>query len=338
MYKINNKVYEIVEKGLNRIPLEMEEIRTIFHLDPLSREAYYVRWAGMKKSMEMADGFAEIHGQIGLDTGPCPQKCHCCSFAGENAHNRPLAKTAVQDVLDYARIFQDDGANLLLLMTTVLYPFNELFDVCAKVREAVGPDMPILINTRDMSYEEALAFKQIGINGAYHAIRLSEGVLTDIPVEKRIETMKALTKAKLPLSVCIEPIGPEHTVEEFVEKINLHLEENPVTSGVGRRVSVCGTTMECSDMLTQHQHALYTALYRLMDNKTRLTASAHSVLLANSGANLCWAEAGCNPRDMSAKTEKGGIGKSVAEVAKVFTESGWQVKKGYSEGWNMTKE
>lgn len=331
---LNSKVYEIVEKGLMRIPLTVEDVDTLFRLDPLSKEAAYVRWAGRKKSMEMADGYAEVHGQIGLDTGPCPQYCHCCSFSEKGA-NRALAKTPLKDVVEYAKIFQEDGANLLLLMTTVLYPFDELYEVIGAVREAIGKEMPLLINTRDISYKEAMELKKLGINGSYHAARMSEGVLTDIPLKRRIETMENLTKAELPLSICIEPMGPEHTAEEFVEKMDIHLKYSPLTAGVGRRVSVDGTTMEGCCMLSQQQHALYTAIYRLYDNQTKLTASAHSVLLADAGANLCWAEAGCNPRDMHDKTERGGIGKSVAEVAKIFTETGWQHRKGYSPDWNM---
>lgn len=335
--KSEKKVHEIVEKGLAKIELTDAEMAYIFNLYPYSREAFYVRWAGQKKSREMSGNLAEVHGQIGLDIGPCPQTCHCCAFADINATAEKLDKMPLTDVLDYARTFQDGGANLILLMTTVLYPFDELLEVCSRVREAVGPDMPLLINTRDMSYGEILEFKKVGINGAYHAARLSEGIQTNLPLQQRIDTMNNLAKAGLPLSCCIEPLGMEHTAEDFIEKCRIHMAQKPLTAGVGRRVSVAGTQAECCTEIPLAQHALATALYRLADNSTKLTASAHCMMLADSGANLCWAEAGYNPRDRASRTERVGIGKSVAQVQKVFTETGWQVRKGYSEGWNMGK-
>ncbi len=335
--KAERKTKEIVEKGLAKQPLTDEEIAFVFNLYPYSKEAYYIRWAGQKKSREMSGNLAEVHAQIGLDIGPCPQTCHCCAFSCRTATREQLDKMPLNEVLDYARTFQDGGANLLLLMTTVLYPFDKLLDVCSRVREAIGPDMPLLINTRDMSYEEALEFRRAGINGAYHAARLSEGVQTDLPLQQRIDTMNNLARAGLPLSCCIEPLGVEHTAADFIEKVHIHIAQHPLTSGVGRRVSVPGTQAECCCEMPLAQHAMVTALYRLIDNSTLLTASAHCALLADSGANLCWAEAGYNPRDRANRTERVGIGKSVAQVRKVFTDTGWHVRDGYSQGWNMDR-
>lgn len=334
--KAKRKINAIVEKGLAGAALTDEEIAFVFDLYPYSKEAFYVRWAGQRKSRELSGNLAEVHAQIGLDTGPCPQKCHCCAFAGRGT-DAELDKMPLGEVLDYARTFQDQGANLLLLMTTVLYPFDELLEVCGRVREAIGPDMPLLINTRDMSYEEALAFRRAGINGAYHAARLSEGVQTDIPLQRRVDTMNNLARAGLPLSCCIEPLGVEHTAADFVEKVRLHIRQHPLTAGVGRRVSVPGTEAECCAELPMARHALAAALYRLVDHETKLIASAHCMLLADSGANLCWAEAGYNPRDRASRTERVGIGKSIAQVRKVFTDTGWQLRQGYSQGWNMEK-
>ena len=63
--------------------------------------------------------------------------------------------------------------------------------------------------------------------------------------------------------------------------------------------------------------------------------SANATLAANSGANLCWAECGYNPRDFSGHTELDGVGRSVETIARIYTETGWELRKGYSPGWNM---
>ena len=65
----------------------------------------------------------------------------------------------------------------------------------------------------------AVQLKEAGFDGAYHIVRLREGTDTQIPREKRIATLDAITKAGLDLYYCVEPIGPEHTYEELVDEM-----------------------------------------------------------------------------------------------------------------------
>ncbi|MDR3364619.1 MAG: hypothetical protein LBS91_06710, partial [Clostridiales Family XIII bacterium] len=106
-----------------------------------------------------------------------------------------------------------------------------------------------------------------------------------------------------------------------------------LTSGVGRRVAVPGTKTEALGMMGQPLNALYAAAYRLTDPRTKLIASVHSELMANSGSNLSWSEVGSNPRDTHKKTERGGRGRTIEDIKRIFEESGWQVRKGPSPGW-----
>jgi biotin synthase len=285
--------------------------------------------------MELADGKAEIHAQIGVDAGPCVKSCQFCSFAKCNNPEGELKLTPMRAILDYARAFQDAGANLILLMSSAAFPFEQLGEIGERVREVIGPEMPMLINTRGLSLEEALFLRRAGYNGAYHAARMSEGELTDIPLAVRIETMENLSRAGLPLSFCIEPVGEEHTAEDFVEKLKLHLRFQPLTGGVGRRIPVRGTKVENCRKFDQAEQARLIALYRLLDPRTPLVGSANATLAANSGANLCWAECGYNPRDFSGHTELDGVGRSVATIAGFYAETGWELRKEYSPGWNM---
>jgi len=98
---------------------------------------------------------------------------------------------------------------------------------------------------------------------------------------------------------------------------------------------VKGTKVEHFRKFNQQEQALLTGLYRLLDDKTPLVGSANATLAANSGANLCWAECGYNPRDFSGHTELDGVGRSVETIARIYTETGWELRKGYSPGWNM---
>ena len=225
---------EIIDKALAGDKLTLPEIETIYGLDADSPEAYLVRWAGNLRAKELSGGKAEIHAQIGLDAGPCVKSCQFCSFAKCNNAPGELKRTPLHAVLDYARAFQDSGANLLLLMSSAAFPFEELPEIALRVREMIGPEMPMLINTGDLTLEQAKELRRAGFNGAYHAARMSEGILTDIPLEQRVETLRNLAEAGLPLSFCVEPIGEEHTARDFVERLELHLQFHPLTGGIGR--------------------------------------------------------------------------------------------------------
>jgi biotin synthase len=327
-------IHEIVEKSFAGAALTFDEAIALYKTDPYSKEAFTIRWAALTQSMELAEGTAEIHAQIGLDSGPCPKNCGFCSFAACNS-KRPTAKrreTPLKDILEYAKIYTEQGANLILLLSTEAYDFDQYMEVCARVREAVGTKMPLLANTGDLTPERARRLKSAGINGIYHANRLGEGEITEIPPETRVATIENAKAAGLKLSTCLEPIGPDHTAEQISERAQLCMSWEPLTSGVGRRVAVPGTKTAKLGMLSQPQNALYAAAYRLTDHKTKLIASVHSELMANSGSNLSWSEAGSNPRDTRRKTESG-RGRTIQEIKNLFTESGWHVRKGPSPGW-----
>jgi biotin synthase len=327
-------VCEIIEKSFGGEELSSEEIVALYKTDPYSKEAFMIRWAALKQSMELAEGFAEIHAQIGLDSGPCPRNCQFCSFAACNSKN-PEAKrreTPLKDILEYAKIYMEQGANLILLLSTEAYDFDRYLEVCVRVREAVGRKTPLLANTGDLTPERAEQLKAAGIDGIYHAARLGEGAVTEIPLETRFATIENARKAGLKLSTCLEPIGPDHAPEDIAERARQCMSWAPLTSGVGRRVATPGTKTARLGMLSQPLNALYAAAYRLADHETKLIASVHSELMANSGSNLSWSEMGSNPRDTRRRTENG-RGRTIKEIRNLFRESGWKVRKGPSPGW-----
>ena len=324
----------IIEKSFAGGILSLEESIALYSTNPYSKEAFTIRWAALKQSMELANGLAEIHAQIGLDSGPCTKNCQFCSFAACNSKetNAKRRETPLKDVLEYAKIYTEEGANLILLLSTEAYDFEKFIDMCIRVREAVGKKMPLLANIGDLTSERAKQLKEAGMNGIYHASRLGEGTITEIPVEIRLLTIANAQEAGLKLSTCLEPLGPEHTPEQIAELAQLCMSWQPLTSGVGRRVAVPGTKTARLGMISQPLNALYAAAYRLTDHKTKLIASVHSELMANSGSNLSWSEVGSNPRDTRRKTESG-RGRTLKEIKNLFNEAGWQVRKGPSPDW-----
>ena len=204
------------------------------------------------------------------------------------------------------------------------------------VREFISPERPLLVNTGDMTLEQTMALKEAGADGAYHAVRMGEGVDTTIPVETRMETFAHLAEAGLSLSTCVEPVGPEHTPEQITEATFRCINTHPVSSGVGKRVAVPGTKIFDRGMLTDVANANMVAAYRLASGlEPRLNCSANTVMTAASGANLGWAEVGTNPRDTVQRTEHGGRGSSIQAMRKMFLAAGWEILEGPSQGWQL---
>ena len=117
---------DILEKSEAGEALSMDEISLLYSLPANSPEAYLLRCAGNRRAMELADGKAEVHAQIGVDAGPCIKSCQFCSFAKCNNPEGELKLTPLRAILDYANAFQDAGANLILLMSSAAFPFEEL--------------------------------------------------------------------------------------------------------------------------------------------------------------------------------------------------------------------
>lgn len=334
MQPFDKNVLEIVEKAMEGNGLTPEETRDLYAVEPYTKEAAHIRWAGQELSMQATGGIAEIHAQIGLNATTCPKNCLFCSFARINDVRKGVYEVPKADVLEYAKRYVDQGANLLLMLTTASYKFDMLEDMVASVREAIPADMPLLVNTEDLSLERAKRLKAAGAQGAYHAVRMREGVDTTIPVEERMETFANLREAGLKLSTCVEPVGPEHTPDELTEATFRCIECDPKTSGVGRRISVPDTKLYDRGMLNDVEVAKMVAIYRLATGVDyQLNCSAGTSMAASAGANLAWAEVGTNPRDTVERTEHGGRGDNIVQLRKMFAGVGWTVRDGFSPGW-----
>lgn len=336
MEKLTEKVEEIVEKALEGNGLNDEEMGYLYGIDPLSRDAYFIRWAAHQMSIKATNGKAQIHAQIGLNGSPCGKNCKFCSFAVCNGLVKERVELSEDDVKYYCDEYMEAGANLILMLTTATYSFDKILRMTEVARSVIGAEMPLLINTGDMTLEQTKALKAAGIDGAYHAVRMREGTDTGIPEETRMQTLQNLQEAGLSISTCVEPVGPEHTVDELVRYSRLCMNTPAVSAGLGRRITVPGTGVDDRGQLSDLQASKLVAVYGLASGyKPALNCSVCSPLSAASGGNLCWAEVGCNPRDTVDFTEKGGRGASIARCRSEYEKAGWEVLDGPSQGWKL---
>lgn len=325
-------VRKIVDKALQGGVVTREECATLFSVPLLSEESYLIQFAAREISAKASGGLAEVHAQVGLNSGPCPKNCAFCSFAACNGIFTQYKELSLEEVLEKCIEFERQGANAIYLMSTANFPFENFLKKGQEVRRHLLPETILIANTGDLNYHQAAALKEAGFNGVYHAVRLGEGVVTGLEISKRLATVKAVREAGLLLGTCVEPVGPEHSIEELVEKTFLTKEFNPVFSGAARRIPIPGTDLALKGKISEARMALILAGVRLVMGYGVPGNCTHepNVIGAAAGANLLWAEVGSNPRDINDKTEAN-RGYDVDKCIEVFREAEWNVLRGPSK-------
>ena len=166
---------------------------------------------------------------------------------------------------------------------------------------------------------------------------MGEGKDTTISPETRINTITNARKANLLIGTCVEPIGPEHTIDEIAEKIMLARELQPVFSGAMRRILLPGTKFAAYGMLTEYHLAYIVAVVRLAMGTKLIGNCTHepNILGAISGANLFWAETGINLRDtkIETATERG---QNIATCKHLFNQANFKILTGPSKIYSIS--
>lgn len=324
-------ITRIIEKSLQGEMLTEKEIGNLFKVPLNSKDSLLIFWAARKKSMQASKEVAEVHAQIGLNIAPCPKNCQFCSFAADNKVFKDSHELPVDQAILQAKEFEADNTNAIYLMTTANFPFDRFIQTAQEIRHALKPTTVLIANIGDFTAEQAQELKQVGFSGIYHAVRLGEGTQTKIPVEKRLQTMTHAREARLRIGTCLEPVGPEHSIDELVQKTIITRDIHPVYSGAARRIPIPHTALASQGIVSEAAMAQILAVVRLALDLEVPGNCTHepNVLGAFAGANLLWAEVGSNPRDTIEKTERK-RGMSVPDCIHIFHEAGWKVHKGPS--------
>lgn len=332
---INPRIVELVDKGLAGEGLEESEIIELLKVNPYTAEGSHIRWGGWMLSRKASDGVAEIHAQIGMDASACAKNCEFCSFAACNGLRPPKLEMPKDEVVEYAKAYDEAGVNLMCLMVTASYDFDQFCEMGVAVREVINPEMPLMANIDDFSLEQAKKLKSSGFDAVYHVVHMGEGEITNIAPETRIQTMKNAKAAGLALSSCVEPIGAEHTPEEIAKRIKQLMKLEPLSSGVGLRVAVPGTRFVNDPPKGKIDWCFISGVFRLAVG-AKPSLCGNTYLAADSSSNYGWAEVGTNPRDDAERTgQTVGIGHGVQESKYGFLSVGWKILEGPSQGWRL---
>jgi len=323
---------EIVQKSLDGAELAEDEIAALFDTPLFSYKSAFIQSAARQKSERACNDLAEVHAQLGLNIAPCPRNCRFCAFAARNGIFSEHIELPVEEAVDRARGFESDGANAIFVMSTADYALGKFLEVSQEIRRSLRPETVLVANVGDFTEQQARQLKDSGFSGIYHAVRLGEGRDTTIPPEKRPRTFGNAREAGLSLGTCVEPVGTEHSVEELVEKTIITREAKPVYSGSARRIPIPDTEMAEYGIVSEAKMAHIFAVVRLALGYDIPGNCTHepNVIGAAAGANLLWAEAGSNPRDVEKETE-GQRGMSAPQCREILEEAEWRVLSGPSE-------
>ncbi|HHT17673.1 MAG TPA: hypothetical protein GXZ77_08210 [Papillibacter sp.] len=323
---MDKRVTEILHRALEDTAPSREDCIYLLGFDSASPEATFMRGVANDIARRKTGNTGLIFGQVGLELFPCEADCTFCSFG--KSHTGFTGKitldedTIRQKVHDFTK---DGDLYCLWLMTMADFDLDYYLRALRIARETAPPQTLLYTNIGDTDYETFVKIRDAGADGAYHVVRLGEGVYTTISPERRRQTIENARRAGLKLQDCLEPIGTEHTPEELVDHIFQTIEGGFDTAGVMKRTPVPGTCF--TDEITNLRMAQIVAVNALaviaLDPYPWLPVHEADPISLASGANSICAETGVNPRDTEADTSTG-RGQDVSACRNILWQAGFE--------------
>lgn len=296
-----NKIWDKIDEGA---ALSKEESVALLNIGNTSNDFYKLISKANELSRKQYQNKGYIFAQIGINASPCSGNCKFCSLAKNNYSVDSQFEKSTDEIIAQAKIIADENIEALFLMTTADFDKNKFLSIGKSVKAVLPESVHLVANIGDFDIEYAVKMKATGFSGAYHVVRLREGIVTEIKKETRINTLNAIQSAGLDLYYCIEPIGKEHTYEEIADEMIRARDYKVDIMAVMGRVGVQGTSYENEQGISEIELTKIAAVTRIVSNP-RKSMNVHEPkkmpLLA--GVNQLYAEFGGNPRDTQSTTE-----------------------------------
>jgi len=248
---------------------------------------------------QLSGGRGYIWTAIGIDSTPCEMGCSFCSHAAKwdaYQNSPPLeAEAIVAKVGELA----DGGSDFVVLRTTQFYDLNRLLMLGRRVRDRIGDDIHLVVNTGEMDADTVKALKDAGFSMVYHVVRLREGIDTGHTVEMRVRTIEIALAGGLEVQYLIEPLGPEHSPAEILTEARRAKSIGASGTGVMARVSVMGTPLAHLGQVSEAYLRRIAAVARLEypDGGEHLCVHPPTPSVLHCGSNTIIVEQAANPRD-----------------------------------------
>lgn len=324
--KFEPRFESIINNVFNGRGPDKEECVYLLGFDPHSLESTHMMSIANDICRKRSGNAGIIYAQIGIDVRPCSSNCQFCAFAEEHFNLQPK-RMDMQEISECVHALADAGDLYgLFLMTIHDFDMDHLLEAVKVTRSILPSYAPVWVNVGDISVKQAKRLKDAGVEGAYHALRLREGEDTNLDPKERLKTFDAIRQAGLSLYMCCEPIGPEHSAQEIVDRVFLSLEYETIQLSAMRRALVPHLPISERGQTSQLRLAQITAILTLISVSYPQVASVAchepNLLGLTAGSNVVAVEIGANPRDDVTNTAEN-RGLSINDCRRMLFEAGY---------------
>lgn len=320
----NAHIGKILEKASTDESLTSEDTLVLLALDPDSDETRQLLDAADRGSREWGHKRGYIWASIGLDYSPCPMNCTFCSLGEKWGIIKEAWTPKVDEILDLIHHYDVPEVRWITLRTSEFYGIEKLIQIARLAMPLKYAEL--VVNTGEFNREDARALHEAGFKGAYHVMRLREGVDTGVDPNERLITLEAIKQSPLQLAALVDPIGPEHSDEELVQAMFLHKAYGVSLMGAMARFSVAGTPKHELGTISRARLAQITAVIRLAAGKQVDAICTHPAddRILTSGANTVVVEYGAIPRDTEI-SQGDWKGFNIKEAVKLLKGAGYEI-------------
>lgn len=307
--------------------LSREEILRLLEIAPDAPQSDLMR----KKAREMAAILCQNQGRVwsavGVENKACPMNCHFCSFGEKWGLIKKESEWSDEEIIRAARLSAAQHVSWFTLRTTEVYSLERLCALAKKIRAEVPGQYALVVNTGELTAEQGKELKNAGIAGVYHTLRLGEGTATCFDPAVRLATMKAVSDSGLKLYHLIEPLGPEHSNDEIVDRLLAARDCRASLGGVMARINVKGTPFGDKEPISEDRVSQIVAISRICGGSSTpdvcVVPPSKQGLLA--GANVVTTEIGSIPRSEQTEHQEAWTGFGIPEAFALLHEAGYEV-------------
>lgn len=247
----------------------------------------------------LAENRGYVWAAIGIDSTPCRMGCSFCSHAAKWDVYAESAPLAAETIVEKSGQLADGGADFIVLRTTQFYELDRLLSLGRQVRNRIGDDIHLVVNTGELDSDIVKALKDAGFSMAYHVVRLREGIDTGHTVEMRMRTIETVLNGGMEVQYLIEPLGPEHSATEILTEARRARSVGASGTGVMARVPVMGTPLAHLGQISEAYLRRVAAVARLEypDGGKHLCVHPPTPSTLLCGSNTIIVEQAANPRD-----------------------------------------
>ena len=318
---MHSRLEDILSASLGRREIPIEDCVYLLSFPEDSPEAGRIIEAASGYALRATGGVGRIAVQIGIISGPCYADCEFCVFRASSDLMEQYEMSA-SELTSYLRSILDEGkVSAVSLMSIADFDFRTFLDRVQLARSMLPPSVKLFTNTGDLSFGEAACLKEAGVDGAYHAIRLGEGIVNMMEPLDRFRTQENLKTAEIPLYTGVEPIGPEHTPEEIARAYYDALSRGCAGCSASAREPVPGTPMYGMGSVSPRRlRQIRSALLLCSTSHDTTELGAYGGFYGGFGWAM--AEYAGSPKDVNEVSENG-LGRTVGWAAEQLRKEGF---------------